>query len=193
MISILTEGAIFGIMALGPQRDLGMVGRFRPRLLRLHRGRRVHDPGAHHRPATAPAHYILGLAAALSGGRGPRRDLFHGGRARRRLDRPAPSARHLFLDRHAGSGLRHVRLGRPVRAALRRLQRAVRSVRPDGRLVRPRLPVVSVVLDGPLPRHVRPGAPVHVAALRAAGSGWRCARCARTSARRPRSGATSTG
>src|SRR2546423_1850173 len=49
--------------------------------------------------------------------------------------RPEASARHLFLDRD----------GRPVRAALRRLQRALRSHRPDGRRARtglPRLPIL---------------------------------------------------
>jgi ABC-type branched-subunit amino acid transport system permease subunit len=112
LVSVLTEGAIFGIMALGLNVIWGWSGDFD---LAYYGYVAV---GAYMTlvltigPATPPAKYILGLqlpypvavvVAVLT----------------------AMAARHLFLDRDPGSCLRHVRLRGPVHPAVRRLQRPV--------------------------------------------------------------------
>ena len=132
LVSVLTEGAIFGIMALGLNVIWGWSGDFD---LAYYGYIAV---GAYMTlvltigPAVAPAQYILGLTlpyplavvvaviTAMAVG----------------LIVGLIALRHLrgiyFSIVTLGRRLRHVRLRRPVRPSLRRVQRPVRSLRPDG-------------------------------------------------------------
>src|SRR5258706_7803639 len=147
------------------ERHLGLVWRLRSGLLRLRRVGRLHDARPHHRPADPAGPIYLGVAVAVSGRSPLRRGVLGTYGTHRRPDcTPAPSW-NLFLHRYFRSGLRTVCIGRPVCAPVRRLQRPVWPVRPDGGCPWPRLSVLPVLLPWLLRVHLHPRLHLHGASL----------------------------
>ncbi len=148
------------------ERHLGLVWRLRSRLLRLCRVRRLHDARPHHWPTDPAGRIHSGVATAVPG-RPTWRSGFRGTHGtHRRPDRTPASPWNLFLHSYVRSGLRTVCIGRPVCTPVRRLQRAVRPVQPDGGCPWPRLSELPVLLPWLLRVHVHPRLYLHGTSLR---------------------------